>query len=297
MGGYFGAYAGGIADRLDALGKSLGVGIFSKTAGEFLTWDGSALSGSCQGYGLATTSTTRARLANTTAATAGTTVQYSPTLVFSGTAWNTTSSVTREFGIEVRPASAATPTATTHFMHRASGESWSSILTVASSGAILFNGSPTGTSNIFAGNGALFYGSSDLSTGLGTTCHIGTAVGAGGDYPLGLIHRAPRSDGANNVVCFTCYDRGASAITNANTMRLHSFGWTNDSNVYAEVAAVYANGVVGLPAFATDTTLPAAGTAGRICYVSDGDAGSACFAVDDGSNWKVVSLGATCASS
>lgn len=37
---------------------------------------------------------------------------------------------------------------------------------------------------------------------------------------------------------------------------------------------------------------PAAGTAGRLIYVSDGDAGSPCLAVDNGSSWLVVSLGA-----
>lgn len=37
---------------------------------------------------------------------------------------------------------------------------------------------------------------------------------------------------------------------------------------------------------------PAAGTAGRVIYVSDGDAGSPCLAVDNGTNWLRVSLGA-----
>lgn len=35
------------------------------------------------------------------------------------------------------------------------------------------------------------------------------------------------------------------------------------------------------------------GSAGDIGYCTDGDAGAACLAVHDGSNWKVVSLGAT----
>lgn len=37
---------------------------------------------------------------------------------------------------------------------------------------------------------------------------------------------------------------------------------------------------------------PSAGTAGRVIYVSDGDAGSPCLAVDNGSNWLRVALGA-----
>lgn len=37
--------------------------------------------------------------------------------------------------------------------------------------------------------------------------------------------------------------------------------------------------------------------AGQLAYVTDGNAGSACLAVYDGSNWKVVALGATIATS
>jgi hypothetical protein len=37
---------------------------------------------------------------------------------------------------------------------------------------------------------------------------------------------------------------------------------------------------------------PAAGTAGRVIYVSNGDAGSPCLAVDNGANWLRVALGA-----
>ena len=35
--------------------------------------------------------------------------------------------------------------------------------------------------------------------------------------------------------------------------------------------------------------------AGAIIFVSNGNAGSACLAVSDGTNWKVVALGATIA--
>lgn len=42
---------------------------------------------------------------------------------------------------------------------------------------------------------------------------------------------------------------------------------------------------------------PSAATAGAgaIIYVSNGNAGAACLAVSDGTNWKVVALGATIA--
>jgi hypothetical protein len=42
-----------------------------------------------------------------------------------------------------------------------------------------------------------------------------------------------------------------------------------------------------------DAALIANPTAGEIIYVTDGDAGDACVAVYDGSNWKCLSLGAT----
>tara|TARA_R100000426_G_C4724167_1_gene73244 strand:- start:67 stop:378 length:312 start_codon:yes stop_codon:yes gene_type:complete len=41
----------------------------------------------------------------------------------------------------------------------------------------------------------------------------------------------------------------------------------------------------------TVSTLPTNGTAGRIVYVSDGDGGNPCLAVDNGTNWLRVNLG------
>lgn len=47
----------------------------------------------------------------------------------------------------------------------------------------------------------------------------------------------------------------------------------------------------------TVATLPAAGAAGRIIHVSDGDAGSQCLAVSDGGNWLRTTLGAAVSAS
>ena len=41
----------------------------------------------------------------------------------------------------------------------------------------------------------------------------------------------------------------------------------------------------------TVSTLPTNGTTGRIVYVSDGDGGNPCLAVDNGTNWVRVNLG------
>ena len=45
----------------------------------------------------------------------------------------------------------------------------------------------------------------------------------------------------------------------------------------------------------TVATIPAAaaGNEGQAFYVSNGNAGAKCLAVSDGTNWKVVALGAT----
>ena len=43
----------------------------------------------------------------------------------------------------------------------------------------------------------------------------------------------------------------------------------------------------------TVSSAPTNGTTGRIIYVSDGNLGSPCLAVDNGTAWKVVALGAT----
>jgi len=39
--------------------------------------------------------------------------------------------------------------------------------------------------------------------------------------------------------------------------------------------------------------LPTIGTSGRIIYVTNGNSGSPCLAIDDGSDWKVIALGTT----
>ena len=41
----------------------------------------------------------------------------------------------------------------------------------------------------------------------------------------------------------------------------------------------------------TVSNLPSNGTTGRIVFVSDGDGGNPCLAVDNGSNWLRINLG------
>ena len=65
----------------------------------------------------------------------------------------------------------------------------------------------------------------------------------------------------------------------------------NESNV--NITGGSLSGVlITLPSYAV-SALPSAGTAGRVVFCTDGDGGNKCLAVDDGSNWKRVALGAT----
>lgn len=41
----------------------------------------------------------------------------------------------------------------------------------------------------------------------------------------------------------------------------------------------------------TVTSMPGNGTTGRVVYVSNGDGGSPCLAVDNGTNWLRINLG------
>jgi hypothetical protein len=41
----------------------------------------------------------------------------------------------------------------------------------------------------------------------------------------------------------------------------------------------------------SSSNLPSAGTSGTVIFVSDGDGGSPCLAIDNGSSWLISSLG------
>ena len=69
---------------------------------------------------------------------------------------------------------------------------------------------------------------------------------------------------------------------------------TQDSNNIAITGGSITGTEVTLETF-TVAGAPS-GSVGRIGYCTDGDAGSACFVVHDGTDWKVLSLGATISS-
>ena len=67
---------------------------------------------------------------------------------------------------------------------------------------------------------------------------------------------------------------------------------TQASNSISVTGGAMSGVLITLPSYAV-SALPSAGTAGRVVVCTDGDGGSKCLAVDDGTNWKRVALGAT----
>ena len=67
---------------------------------------------------------------------------------------------------------------------------------------------------------------------------------------------------------------------------------TQASNSVSVTGGAMSGVLVTLQSYAV-SSLPSAGTAGRIVFCTDGDAGNKCLAVDDGTAWKRISLGAT----
>jgi hypothetical protein len=66
---------------------------------------------------------------------------------------------------------------------------------------------------------------------------------------------------------------------------------TQASNAVAITGGTISGTIMTLKSYAV-SGVPSASPAGQMIYVTDGNAGSATVAVSDGSNWKVVALGA-----
>ena len=67
---------------------------------------------------------------------------------------------------------------------------------------------------------------------------------------------------------------------------------TQASNAVALTGGTISGTIMTLPSYAV-SGVPSASPAGQMIYVTDGNSGVATVAVSDGSNWKVVALGAT----
>ena len=67
---------------------------------------------------------------------------------------------------------------------------------------------------------------------------------------------------------------------------------TQASNAVALTGGTISGTIMTLPSYAV-SGVPSASPAGQLSYVTDGNSGAATVACSDGSNWKVVALGAT----
>tara|TARA_R100000951_G_scaffold42714_1_gene35867 strand:+ start:285 stop:686 length:402 start_codon:yes stop_codon:yes gene_type:complete len=67
---------------------------------------------------------------------------------------------------------------------------------------------------------------------------------------------------------------------------------TQASNAVALTGGAISGTIMTLPSYAV-SGVPSASPAGQVIYVTDGNSGAATVACSDGSDWKVVALGAT----
>ena len=67
---------------------------------------------------------------------------------------------------------------------------------------------------------------------------------------------------------------------------------TQGSNAVALTGGTISGTIMTLPSYAV-SGVPSASPAGQVIYVTDGNSGAATVACSDGSDWKVVALGAT----
>ena len=67
---------------------------------------------------------------------------------------------------------------------------------------------------------------------------------------------------------------------------------TQASNAVGLTGGTISGTIMTLPSYAV-SGVPSASPAGQLIYVTDGNSGAATVACSDGSNWKVVALGAT----
>lgn len=99
------------------------------------------------------------------------------------------------------------------------------------------------TTGVFV-SGSSLGRSTGPATGLGSTCFWSAD---GFDVPMTIGNKG-RSDGASNIAIASIWDRNNAA---APTGKIHSFGWTNNSDTYAEVASARAAGLFATSVYAT----------------------------------------------
>lgn len=127
----------------------------------------------------------------------------------------------------------------------------------------------TGTGDATLSSDAAATSSGLAGSALTITTGAGDGVGKGGD--LNIQSGAGGASGDGGDINLLPGSKGASGTNNG---------------------AVNISGKVNLPQY-TVANLPSDGAAGDAVYCTNGDTGSPCLAVHNGTNWKVVALGAT----
>lgn len=207
--------------------------------GNFIVSNGTLWGPSINTWACAATDIVGEALVNTTAATAETTSQYSPIFKLGGTAHKSNApaaSQTQDWGLRVKPVTGTTSTTSSlQFLLSDNGAAYSAAATITSIGQVQASYIEGG---VYCVAGGVHLTGIDMAVGFNAT-----GLRYNGDYTL-TFNNLGKTDAASGVVIASVYDRNAASITNASTMRIHSFGWTNNSDVYNELAYVRADGAI-----------------------------------------------------
>lgn len=258
-------------------------------------------------------------LRNSTAAANGA-QQYSPSIFLAGQGWETTGGSSDEVAWRITnvPVQGTAAASKLMFASSLNGAAYSDKVSLGSGGDLLWETDGSGNigasvatrpgvvySRAFVCSGAGATGS-ELMTGVFANYNASDNLGLGEGYihfsnnnnlPLVLYQQeGSRADAANKLVMASVWDVNAASLTNAATIKLHSFGWVNNANAYQEKVsvradgAIYLTGQIGFSAF-TVAGPPGTPTTGSLAYFSNGDAGNPCLAVYTGAAWLRIALG------
>lgn len=262
---------------------AVGVGV-----GSSLIWNGTAFVDSVRAWACGGTCTRGLALVNTTAAAAGA-QQVSPSLELGGQGWKTDAVAASQaiaWRVQAVPVQgAAAPSSYIDFQASIAGGAYASQMTVSSIGQVAASVFSS-TNYLASSGGTILVWLSNQLTGLGVTHNlIATA-----NYPLALVLQG-RTAAAGAVGCASVWDVNAASIDG--DAILHSFGWTDNANVFHHAVDIKPLAMRFVGSF-TVVGQPT-GQEGDLGYCTDGDTGSKCLAFHDGVSWKRIALGATIA--